>query len=136
MLNLHAAVRGAITSVNPDRLITWLQSTGFTSAPGGVQVPTYTTHVDVPAQIQALTWKDLQHKDMQNQQGVARGVYLFGNVQGVVRPDAKGGDLLQFAQDIGGTVRTWLVVAVLEPWTPDAAGWCKVGVILQDDPAS
>lgn len=133
-LNLHSTVRGAINSVNPDRLVTWLESTGYTTAADGTQTPAYTTHASIDAQIQAATGKDLKHPNLQNVQGVVRSVYMFGNKQGVVRVDAKGGDLLTFAQSVGGAVQTWLVVAVLETWNPDATGWCKVGVVLQVDP--
>jgi hypothetical protein len=50
-------------------------------------------------------------------------VYLYGDVQGVNRPEAKGGDVLLFHG------RIWLVIAVLETW--GAAEWCKVAVAEQ-----
>lgn len=131
MLNLHAAVRGAVQSVNPDQDIAWQQSAGYVIQPGGKQVPSYAASVDVRGNVQPLSRKDLEHPDMQNVQGVTRAVYLFGNVQGVVRPDAKGGDLLIFPQNRGGDPQTWKVCAVLETWNPDTVGWCKVGVVLQ-----
>jgi hypothetical protein len=133
-MNLHALVRGAINTVNPDQLVTWRRNTGYTTGAAGDRVPQYVDTPDVGAQVQAATGKDLQHRDMMNVQGVVRSVYLFGNVQGVVRPDAKGGDVLVFPQNRGDTPQPWLVVAVLETWNPDAAGWCKVGVVLQDAP--
>lgn len=131
-MNLHAIVRGAISAVNPDRLITWRSNTGYTTSASGARVPNYTDFTSVQAQIQSLSGKDLQHPSLLNVQGVARAVYMFGNVQGVVRPDAKGGDLLVFSQVQGGTPQTWLVAGVLETWTPDVAGWCKLGVVLQN----
>lgn len=134
-LNLHAAVRGPINAVNPDQQVTWRRSAGYTTGAAGARTPYYVDTPNVGAQVQALSAKDLQHRDMLNVQGVKRAVYLFGNVQGAVRPDAKGGDLLVFPQNLGGTPQTWLVVAVLETWNPDGAGWCKVGVQLQDDAA-
>lgn len=132
-LNLHAAVRGAINTVNPDRVIVWRQSNGATTNAAFKRTPTYAADQTVQAQIQALSGRDLQHPEMQNQQGVMRKVYLFGNIQGVVRPDAKGGDLLLFSQVIGGPVQTWLVIVPFETWTPDVPGWCSVGVVLQAD---
>lgn len=133
-MNLHGIVRSAINTVNPDILGTWREQNGtYTTGAGGVRVPNYTDHVNVPMQVQAASGKDLQHPNMLNVQGVVRSVYLFGNVQGTVRPDAKGGDLLRFPQSRSGPLRTWLVVAVLETWTPDTVGWCKVGVALQVD---
>lgn len=130
-MNLHSIVRTAINAVNPDIVGRWLESTGSTEAADGRPVPSYTAHEAVPMQVQAMTGKDLMHENFMAMQGVKRSVYVRGNVQGVVRPDGTGGDLLVFPQDRGGAVRVWLVVAVLETWTPDTAGWCKVGVVLQ-----
>lgn len=126
-MNLHAAVRGAVTTVNPDIQATWQQSTGYSTDGGGKRTPGYANST-IPIQVQALTAQDLTHLDYLNIQGVMRAVYAYGNIQGVVRPNLKGGDLLTFAQP-GGVPQIWLVVAVLETW-PD---WCKVAVCLQND---
>jgi hypothetical protein len=132
-MNLHNIVRGAINAVNPDIVGLWRESTGYTQDATGRPIPAYVDHPGVAMQVQALTGKDLMHEAFQSMQGVKRSVYVQGNVQGVVRPDGTGGDLLVFPQDRGGPNRTWLVVVVLETWTPDSAGWCKVGVVLQPD---
>jgi hypothetical protein len=129
-MNLHAIVRDQIPAVNQDRDGTWRRSTGYATAADGSRAPSY-TDVSVRLQIQSLTGRDLRHLNMLNIQGVQRAVYMYSNVQGVVRTDQKGGDLLLFSQDIGGAVATWKVVAVLETWTPDALAWCKLGVTLQ-----
>lgn len=130
-MNLHSIVRPAINTVNPDILGTWRENIGSSETADGRPVPSYTNHANVPMQVQALSGRDLKHEAFVSMQGVKRSVYVQGNVQGVVRPDGTGGDRLIFPADIGGTPREWLVVAVLETWTPDAAGWCKVGVVLQ-----
>lgn len=129
-MNLHSIVRGQIPAVNADRAGTWRRSSGYTTAADGSRIPTY-TDVAVQLQIQSLSGRDLQHINMLNIQGVQRAVYMYSNVQGVVRVDQKGGDLLLFSQEIGGTVATWKVVVVLETWTPDTLAWCKLGVTLQ-----
>lgn len=129
MLNLHAIVRGAIQAVNPDISGTWRQSSGSTQGASYKRSPSYSDST-VALQVQSAAGKDLQHPNMLNQQGVVRSVYMFGNAQGVNRVDAKGGDLLVFPQERGGTPYTWLVVAVLETWNGQ---WCKVGVSLQTD---
>jgi PASTA domain len=134
-LNLHAAVRGAITSVNPDILASWLESLASTVAADYRPSPTYTRHDGVRIQVQALSGKELQHPAMLSVQGVTRGVYMFGTVQGVSKPQAKGGDLLQFPMVTGGPVLRWLVTAELEQWDP-AGAWTKVAVVLQDDAAT
>lgn len=130
MLNLHSAVRGAITSVNPDTAATWRSSTGYTTADDGTQTATY-VESDVTIQVQAAGTQTLRHAENQNVQGLLRDVYMWGNTQGVVRPDAKGGDLLVFPGVRDGTPGTWLVFAVMETWAPDGTGFCKLGVVLQ-----
>lgn len=131
-MNLHTIVRGAINSVNPDISGTLYKSVGYTTNTAGVQTPNY-VQTTVQIQVQASTGKDLQHPNFINVQGVKRSVYMFGNQQGVSRPDVIGGDMLAFPQTVGGTRQLWLVVAVLETWSPDAAGFCKLGVVLQQD---
>lgn len=129
-LNLHNAVRGAIDALNPTFSAVWRRSSGYTVATSGIQTPTY-VDMTVTMRVQALSGRDLKHEAFLNMQGVKRSVYLYGNVQGVVRPNVQGGDILQFPENRGGSNRDWLVVVVLETWTPDATGWCKVGVVLQ-----
>ena len=128
-MNLHQLVRGAITSVNPDILATFQQSTGYSTDGAGNRTPTYTTTTGVPIQVQAMTARDLQHTDFLNIEGVVRKIYMFGNTQGVVRPSQQGGDLLTFGQIPGDTPQVWLTVAVLETWVD----WCCVVAVLQDD---
>jgi hypothetical protein len=134
-MNLHGIVRGAISAVNPDRAITWQVSTGNTVGASGKQSPSYAAPVTIPrAQIQPVSGDALQFVNNLQQQGVYRSVYAYGDIEGIVRPELKGGDLLNFAMVLGGTVRPWLVVHVVETWTPDAAGWCHVVVALQETP--
>lgn len=134
-LNLHAAVRGAINSVNPDILGVWRESSGSTKGADFRQAAAYTDHVGVHMQVQALSGKDLQHPAMLSVQGVTRAVYMFGTVQGVSKPQAKGGDLLQFRMVDNGPYLVWLVVAELEQWNPNGS-WSKVAVVLQTEPAT
>lgn len=126
-MNLHGIVRGAIQTVNPDTKIDLYASTGFTQDASFKQVPAYAAKSTVYGQVQALTGKDLKHEALINIQGLCRAVYFYGNVQGIVRPDGKGGELMFFPQVPGGTNQCWKVVCVLETW-PD---WCKVAVNLQ-----
>ena len=130
-MNFHNIVRPLISAVNPDILGTWRESTGSTVDAGGRSTPTYTDHTGVRMQVQAQTGQELALKEGPyiTQQGVRRNVYVYGNYQGVARPDDKGGDLLIFPEAPGGANKTWLVTDVYETW-PD---WCKVGVVLQTD---
>lgn len=131
-MNLHGIVRGAIQSVNPDMTAMYYQSSGSTTGADGSRVPTY-VNTTVQIQVQAETGKDLMHESFLNLQGVKRSVYMFGNTQGANRPDVQGGDLIAFPEVRGGTAKLWLVAIVLETWSPDVAGWCKLGVVLQKD---
>lgn len=131
-MNLHGIVRGAITTVNPDVMCPYYKSTGFTQDAAFKQIPSYAAPVSVPCQIQALSARELAHEAFVNIQGLKRGVYMYGNTQGLDRSMVKGGDLLRFAQPGTNVVQTWLVVVVFETW-PD---WSKVGVVLQIDKAA
>lgn len=98
-------------------------SQGYSTAADGTQIPAYSAPVAAQAQIQALTFRDLQQIDGLNLNGTRRAIYLFGDIQGVVRVSSKGGDLITFAD---GSI--WLTALALETW-PD---WCKVAAVLQD----
>jgi len=74
-------------------------------------------------QIQNLTYRDLQQLEGLNIQGVRHAVYINGRVDGIIRSQNKGGDLITFSD---GT--TWLIAHVLEYWPT----WCKVAATLQN----
>lgn len=120
-MNLHGLAAGAIGAVNPFIDAQVYPSTGYTTAADGSQVPGYDTPVDLTIQKQELSFKDLQHVDGLNLQGVMCTVYLSGAIYGVDRGTAGGGDKFVF------NGQTWLVVAVAEQW-PD---WCRVILCLQ-----
>lgn len=95
-------------------------------APGGQTVASeaMTTSLSVEAQVQALTFRDIQQVEGLNLQGTQRAMYLYGDVEGLVRPTGQGGDLITMAD-----ATVWLVTHVLETWP----GWCKVAVTLQNE---
>lgn len=126
-MNLHAIVRGAITSVNPDILGMWRESTGYVVGSNYKPAPQYTDHQNIPMQVQALSGRDIKRLNYLGIQGVKRAVYMYGNKQGLVRPNDQGGDLLVFPEVPGGEPKVWLISIVFETW-PD---WCRVGVTLQ-----
>ena len=126
-MNLHGTVRGAITSVNPDSLVSWQASAGNTVNAAGKQVPSYAAPVTVLAQVQPVPDRLLAHTDQLNVQGEFRVLYFYGAKNPIVRSEQLGGDLVAFPRVQGGNPQTWLIVQVLEQW-PD---WCKVLVCLQ-----
>jgi hypothetical protein len=125
-MNLLALANTVITSVNPNIPVVWIQSSGYTTDTAGKRVSTTTT-TTIQAQVQGISASDLRHVDNLGIEGVKRSVHMLGNVQGVVRADQKGGDILQFPEIPGGVVRNWRVVNVMETY-PD---WSRVIVVLQ-----
>jgi hypothetical protein len=111
---------------NPNISVTWLKSNGYITSASGARTPTTTSQV-ISAQVQGLSAEDLKHTDGMNIQGVMRSVHIFGNVQGVVRIDQQGGDILQFPELPGGAIRNWKVIQVMETWPT----WSRVLVALQ-----
>ena len=120
-MDLRGIANGVTSTVNPNKTVTVLRSTGYTIGAGRKQVPGYADPVTGPAQIQALDANDIKQLDGLNIQGTVRAIYLRGVLAGVVRPDGTGGDIVQ----IGG--QTWLVVKVLEGWPT----WTKAAICLQ-----
>ncbi len=129
-MNLHAAVRPIINSINLDVNAVILRSSGYATGTDGKRYPVYLQAQDVQAQVQPLSGGALRHAEYLNLQGVLRSVYVSGDTQGVMRPYYKGGDLLQFPEYPGAPIANWLVTEVLETWAP---GWAHVIVTLQVD---
>ena len=94
---------------------------------GNVSSEAMTTTRPVLAQVQPMTWRDLQQVEGLNLQGTRRTIFLFGRADGVVRPLAKGGDLVTIATG-GANDGAYLVAQVLEQF-PD---WVKVAATLQN----
>ena len=120
-MNLHAIAAPIIAVVNPMIAGTLTASAGYTTSADGTQVPAYATPVTAMIQVQALTYSDLQQIDGLNIQGEARAIYLYGDWNGVLRPEAKGGDLIAFDG------QQWLVKQTLESWP----GWSKTVAVRQ-----
>lgn len=125
-MNLHGIVAGAIGVVNPQIPVALQVNTGSTTAPNGTQTPTYAPPINVMAQVQPVTWKDLQQLEALNIQGIRWKAYLYGQVDGVVRAERKGGDLITIAT--GRHQGVWLVAQVLEQF-PD---WVACAITLQN----
>jgi len=129
-VNLHGIVAPIVAAINPLVPVTVKVSTGYTTGDDGVRQPTYTFLYDVPAQVQALSYTDLQNLQGLVLNGERRKIYLNGQFDSVNRPRATGGDLITFPDGTKwpyGTV--WLVAQVLEQW-PD---WCALACTLQNN---
>jgi hypothetical protein len=119
-LNLHGIVSGAIGVVNPPVMGTLQRSSGYTTAADGTRTPTYAT-TTLSLQVQAMSGQDLRQVEGMNIEGEMRKVYTYGRIDGALRADRKGGDILTF------NAQRWLVVQVVEQW-PD---WAFVIVARQ-----
>lgn len=84
-----------------------------------------TSHV-VPGKVQPLTMRDLTQIEGLNLGGVKWKLYLNGKLDGIVRPERKGGDLITIPS--GPHAGIWLVAQVLEQY-PD---WCSAAITLQN----
>ena len=122
-MNLHGIVSGAIGTVNPLIPVQIKVSTGYVTAPDGSRSSGYAPPATVMAQIQALSYNDIIQADNLNIQGVRRKMYIQGEVDGLVRPGNKGGDLVLMPDG-----STWLVAMVDEHW-PD---WTAAIITLQN----
>jgi hypothetical protein len=136
-MNLHQIVAGAIGAVNPFVPASVQVSSGYTTNPDFSRTPNYTT-LNISAQVQALTYQDLTHLDGLNIQGVRRAIYTNGSIMGLVRIDAKGGDVITFAPGLLPEGDAWLCAHVLEQWSDggNGASWCKICITLQNDSSS
>lgn len=128
-MDLRGYANTVSNAVNPNFIVSVKRSTGSTPGAGLKQVPTYAAPVSGPAQLQALDSSELRQIEGLNLQGVIRGIYLRGNLAGVVRPNSTGGDLVIIASPAPAAfVGTWLVVKVLETWPL----WAKAVIVLQE----
>jgi hypothetical protein len=122
-MDLQGLANPVSDSVNPNILVSVLASSGYTNSGSGLrQVPTYAAAVSGYAQVQELSSSELRQAEGMNLQGVIRKIYLRGQLNGVIRPESKGGDIV----NIGS--QTWLVVKTLEQW----ATWSSAMIVLQE----
>ena len=86
-----------------------------------------TAALNLTADIQPVTWRDIQQLNALNIQGVRWKAYLFGEVDGLVRPESKGGDLIVIPPGVIHS-GTWLVAQILEQWQD----WVCAAITLQN----
>lgn len=130
-MNLQGITAAYVAAVNQMVKCKLKVSTGNTLNADYSETPSYANEVEVLGQIQSLQYRDLMQIEGLNLNGTKKAIYLQGNIEGVVRPTNKGGDLITMPD---GTV--WLVALVLEAWGQNtnstAERWCKVACVLQN----
>lgn len=112
-MNLHGIVSSAIATVNPFVNITIQVSAGYTTSASGKRTPTYEAPIVKLAQVQPLQYQDIILADGLQIQGERKKIYINGRVDGLVRQEQKGGDLVTLPD---GTI--WKVAVIVEDW-PD-----------------
>lgn len=85
-----------------------------------------TTSLALLAQVQPMTKSDLMQLEGLNLNGDKRAIYLNGTIDGVVRVELKGGDLVTLPNG-----QVFLVVQNLEGFA-DTAGWTRAAMVLQN----
>lgn len=123
-MNLHGIAAPFIGLVNPFVTGQLIASTGSTTNADGSLTPTYAAPVSLQVQAQELSFKELQHAQNLNLQGILKSIYCPGSVQAVNRVTGAGGDKMIIAG------QTYLAMAVTEQW-PD---WCRFIGQLQVNP--
>jgi len=122
-MDLQGLANPVAESVNPNVLVTVRASRGYAFGGTGLrQMPQYNPAVTGYAQVQELTSSELRQVEALNIQGVMRAIYFRGKLNGVIRPESKGGDLVTIGTE------TFLVVKTLEQWPT----WSKALIVLQE----
>lgn len=125
-MNIRKIANPAIQIVNPNILIVWMKSIGYLNNDDATRTPQF-EEIVLEAQVQALSAEDLRHESQLNIEGICRTIRIYGNMQGVVRPDVKGGDILKFPEVSTDTVvQFWKITKVMETWD----NWCTVVATL------
>jgi hypothetical protein len=132
VLQAGQALAGALPLVDGTAIVAQL-----TGTPGGLgtyrlnreqTVPSQamTTALELLAQIQPMGWRDLQLTEGLNLGGERRTMYANADINGVLRVELKGGDLVTLPSG-----QVWLVAQQLEGWS-ETAGWSKTAITLQN----
>ena len=112
-MDLYSIASAAIQAVNPSVVATIQVSTGSTQNADFSRTPSYANAQTVKVNLQALQYNDIIQADALNIQGVRKKMYIEGTVNGLVRDQNKGGDIVTLPD---GSV--WLVAVIAENWLP------------------
>lgn len=124
--DLSAIAAGVVSAVNEWTAASIRFSTGYAPAANGTRTPTYSDEFDIWAQVQPTTARDLAQVQGINMGGVKKKMWLSCEIDAVVRPEVKGGDLVTLLT--GPHKGTWLVDQVIEQW----GGWASCMMTLQN----
>lgn len=111
-MNLQGIAVGYIAAVNPQVSAILKISLGASQDANFVSTPSYRTVTGISAQVQAMGYKDIVQTEGLNLNGTRRAIYLNGEIDGLIRTENKGGDLvlLPTAQFEGSIAETTLTI--------------------------
>lgn len=122
-MNIFPIVHAAVSAVSPQVPVSIQISTGSTTNADGSRSLSYAAPQTVNASIQALQYNDIVQADSMQIEGVRRKMYVYGEVDGLVRSKNKGGDLVTLPN---GSV--WKVALIAEAW----ATWTCAIITLEN----
>lgn len=123
-MNIFSLVHKAVGVVSPRIRVSIQVNQSSVTSPDGSRKPTLAPPQMALVSIQALQFNDITQADALNIQGVRRKMYVYGEVDGLVRVKNKGGDIVTLPD---GTV--WKVAIVAESW-PE---WTSCIITLQNE---
>lgn len=131
-INLHGIVRGVINSIHEDETVHWYRFAEQVNV-GGALFPSFFAPVTVRAQVQIEGNEALTHNNNTGESEVMRRFYMYADgvmlrPAGVVRPNARGGDLLFRPADS----TWWLITATKDDFSE--SGWVCVNAVQQIKP--
>lgn len=127
-MNLQSIAWGQTKAINPSSRVLIKRSAGFVVNSAFQQVPQFSTY-EAFVDLQALNYEDIRHADLMSIQGMRRKMYITGQVNGLVRYAAQGGDLVNITDATSTWNGTWWKVAdVTEYWQ----GWNSSCITLQN----
>lgn len=129
-INLHAVVRNAINTINPDEIITLYRAAGQVNIDGLVTAK-YEPGVEMAAQWQPNDEKALTHTEKLSTTRDSEQIFLYSDAENPVvglsrLPIARSGDMIQRGK------QWYLVTSILEDWS--RVSWINVEVTLQTKP--
>lgn len=127
-MNLNSIANGLVRAVSPNILLSIQVSTGNTIQPDGTRVPSYAPAQPAYGQVQPLSYGEIHQADALNLGGNRKTIYINSFVDGLIRPENKGGDLITVTA--GPDAGLYLVANIDEAWIN---GWCKAICTVQNN---
>ena len=123
-MNLHEIASNAINAINPFQEITITPKSAYTVNEYGEAVADSGQSYTVMADIQPVSSEDVAFISDYNESTVYKSFWVSANPSGINRPQARGGDIVQWGS------KTFYVAQMPEDWY-DTCGWNHFIGVLQ-----